>query len=281
MSKISIVIPARNEQFLQPTIKDLLSKAEGDIEIIVILDGYWPDPPLETDERLVCIHRGRPKGMRNGINSAVAIASGDYIMKIDAHCMVDQGYDVKLSANMEDNWVSIPSRFKLDPINWCIPDEKRPPVDYQYIESPTIGTTGDLAGKVWSNKNKDPEIKKIKIDDLMAFQGSCWFMKKTYFYELELMDEKNYGTFRKEPQEIGFKCWLTGGRVIRNKNTWYAHLHKGKKFGRGYSASKSDFRKGDNFNKNWLDKKLHPKQIYDFKWLIDKFNPPGWENYKW
>ena len=52
MKDVSIIIPARNEVFLQKTVSDLLTKAEGDIEVIVILDGYWPTPQLIEDTRL-------------------------------------------------------------------------------------------------------------------------------------------------------------------------------------------------------------------------------------
>ena len=40
--KVSIIIPARNEEFLQKTIECVLEAAEEDIEIITICDGYWP-----------------------------------------------------------------------------------------------------------------------------------------------------------------------------------------------------------------------------------------------
>jgi len=76
MKDVSIIIPARNEIFLQKTVSDLLTKAEGNIEVIVILDGYWPTPQLIEDTRLKIIHRGKPTGMRAAINAGVAIAKG-------------------------------------------------------------------------------------------------------------------------------------------------------------------------------------------------------------
>ena len=280
MAKVSVIIPSRNEQFLQKTVEDLLAKSRGDIEIIVVLDGYWPTPSLPDDERVMVLHRGRPRGLRNAVNSVSEIASGDYLMKCDAHCMFSEGFDVNMAADCEEDWISIPRRYSLNPEEW--ERGKKRPIDYLYIESPTK-SGGDLAGKVWGEKNYDKELKKKEIDDLMTFQGSCWFMHKEYFFYLDKFDEKNYGTFRKEPQEICFKCWFSGGRVVRNKKVWYAHLHKGKKYGRGYSANRKDWNKGDNYNKKWLtgDAWNSPKQTKDFKWLIDKFEPPGWEDYQW
>ena len=42
---------------------------------------------------------------------------------------------------------------------------------------------------------------------------------------------------QQEAEEIGLTTWLSGGRVVTNKNTWYAHLFKGKELGRGYFLS--------------------------------------------
>jgi hypothetical protein len=254
---LSIIIPARAELYLNKTVEDLLQKAEGEIEIIIIYDGYW-DTPV-ADPRVKVIHRGKSMGMRAGINSAVAIAKGKYVMKIDGHCMVGQGYDKILIADCEKNWVVVPRRKRLDPVNWSL-IEGRPDIDYMYL-------TEDLHGEKWESKNKDPELKKIEIDDLMSAQGSCWFMHRDYFYQLELMDEATYGSFWGEFQEIGLKCWLSGGRCIVNKKTWYAHWHKDK---RGYplSGNKPDF------TNKWKEGTAWSKATLPLSWLIEKFNPP-------
>ena len=118
MAKVSIIIPSRNEPYLQRTINSLFERARGDIEIIVILDGYWPTPSLEADDRLILIHRGSPHGMRNGINSAVQLAKGDYLLKCDAHCLFDVGYDEKLIKDCKYNWVMVPRRYELDVNQW-------------------------------------------------------------------------------------------------------------------------------------------------------------------
>ena len=93
MSKLSVIIPSRNEMFLAKTVEDILAKAHGDIEVIAILDGYWPTPLLKTDNRLIVLHRGKPMGMRAAVNAAAAIAKGKFIMKCDAHCMFAAGFD--------------------------------------------------------------------------------------------------------------------------------------------------------------------------------------------
>lgn len=275
---VSIVIPARNERFLGKTIEDLLAKAQGEIEIIPILDGYWPDPPIVDDPRVVLLHRGKSRGMRNGINSAVAIAKGDYIMKIDAHCMVSEGYDVELAESCEPNWVVIPRRKRLDAENWTIQDVGKPDIDYEYLSFPDnpsdFGGPG-LNGRIWTERIV--ERKEIMLDENLSFQGSCWFLPRDYFYKLELMDEANYGTFWNEAQEIGFKSWLSGGKVMTNKSVWYAHLHKGKKYGRGYNLDYSQLPIGATYTKKWMTNSAWDKQTVPFEDLIERFSPlPGW-----
>lgn len=283
---VSIIISSRVDQYLQRTIDDLLAKAEGEIEIIVVLDGYWPDPMLKNDPRVVVLHQGMIHdniGMRGAINTASEIAKGEYIMKIDEHCMVDQGYDVKLAADCEDDWVVIPRRHRLDADNWQLIEDGRPPVDYMYLaypyERPYDRTCG-LHGSEW--KQRHHERKDILIDDTMSWQGSCWFVKKSYWDKLLYpLDDKNYGPFTQEAQEIGNKVWLTGGRLVVNKKTWYAHFHKGSK-GKGYGFSREQYRRHETAKERgrlycieyWLNTKDFK---YDFEWLLQKFWPvPTW-----
>lgn len=278
---VSVIIPARNERFLQSTIDSLLENAEGEIEIIAILDGYWPDPIIKDDPRVILIHRSQPRGMRNGINSAVAISKGDYLLKIDAHCMVDKGFDVKLSNSCGDDWVMIPRRKRLDAENWQIQDVGKPDVDYEYLSYPDnpgdFGGAG-LNGRIWTQRIRERVSTEYDIDDAPASQGSCWFMKKTYFEFLELMDEDSYGPFWCESQELAFKSILSGGRYVVNKNTWYAHLHKGRKYGRGYSMQNTWLSQGRNQTMRYFaGEKVWHKQKYPLSYLIEKFMPmPGW-----
>ena len=254
---------------------DLLAKASGEIEIIAVLDGYWPESKLPDNDRLILIHRGAPQGMRAAINAGEAIARGKYLMKCDAHCMFAPGYDLALKEGCEKNCIVIPRRFALDAEKWVVIDNPKYPIDYMYLSR-------DLHGTVWNEKNKDPKLAEKLIDETMSAQGSCWFMQKDYFRALELEDEENYGTFSNEFQEIGLKCWLSGGRVLVNKKTWYAHLHKTE--GRGYALGAGQIEKGAVYTTRWLGNTAWHKQTLPIAWLIEKFWPiPGWppDKTKW
>lgn len=282
MSKVSVILPSREERFLAPTVKDILAKAAGDVEVIVNLDGYWPIPLLPADRRLILVHRGKARGMRAGINAAAVVATGEFLMKLDAHCLVDEGYDEKLKADCEDNWIVVPRRYALDADKGKWSRRRgRQPIDYQYLSYPdNQGDRGGpgLHGRTWDARNRDKDLKSVLIDDIMTAQGSCWFMHRAYYHWLELEDEEHYGTFGSEFQEVGFKCWLSGGRIIRNKKTWYAHLHKGNKYGRGWPLGKSDADKAVAKANTWLhDKSGWAKRTLPFESMIRRFWPvPGW-----
>ena len=272
---LSVVIPSRNEPYLRQTILDLLKKSKGEIEVIVFLDGYWPPAKEIVDNpSVIYIHSCIAKGMRNAENSCVAVAKGDYVMKLDAHCMFSEGFDEVLKKDCEYDWVVVPRRYPLDPEKWQIEErtDNKYPIDYMYLSK-------DLHGVVWTEKNHDPQLKKKMIDETMSNQGSVWMMKKTYFHWLELMDESLYGMFWNEFQEIGLKTWLSGGKVMVNKNAWYAHWHKTKS--RGYSLPSNEQVDAQKNVNRWLTEKMFHKQKHTIKWLVDRFAPvPTWNSTK-
>ena len=279
MARTSVVIPARNEVFLEETVRDLLNKARGDIEVIPVLEGYWPEPEkIVEDPRVHYIHSTKPRGMRGAINAGVAVSRGEYLMKVDAHCMFEEGFDVTLAADLEYDWVAVPRRYSLNPEEWT----RRPkrPHDYQYLcypDDPNDFGGASLKGRDWPELNNNKELEQDEIVDLMSAQGSSYFMHRAYWDWLELLDEENYGHFSNEFQELGLKVWLSGGRVIRNKKTWYAHLHKGKKYGRMWPLSKSVLNKGAAYTLGWMQGKHWHKQDRDIRWMVNKFWPvPTW-----
>lgn len=290
---LSVIIPSRSPQYLQETINDLLAKAEGEIEVIVVLDGHWPDPPIKDDKRVKIIHHGTQhnnKGMRASINAGVAISKGEFIMKTDEHTMFGQGYDKILAADCDEQTVVIPRRYRLDPDEWKIIEDGRIHIDYMFLAYPyqrAFDETCGLHGEIWNAKTAELDKPEFLIDDVMSCQGSCYFMSRKHWDWLGGLDEATYGSFTQEAQEIGNKTWLGGRRMIVNKKTWYAHMHKGKR-GKGYGFSREQYKvfmaekeRGRLFcidywiNNRWKDR------VHDFEWLIEKFKPPGWpENWK-
>lgn len=276
MSKVSIIIPSRNELFMPRTVQDILQKATGDVEVIVHLDGYWPDPMPPVDDRVILIHRTRPAGMRAGINAGMAVATGDYVMKVDGHCMFAPGFDETLAADCDVDWIVIPQRRSLEAETWTLIDKG--PVDYEYLCYPYAQEEPGIHGRIWRERRFERSGPEFDIDEDMSFQGSCWFMPRELFdRRIGRLQEEGYGTFIGEPQEVGLKVWLGGGKQVRNKKTWYAHLHKGKKWGRGYSVSKSGLQEGNAYSVDYWMNNRWGKRIHDIEWLVERFWPvPSW-----
>ena len=74
-----------------------------------------------------------------------------------------------------------------------------------------------------------PNLSKNALNQVLL-----WLLQtKDYWEKIGPMNDDLYGSFTHESQEIGNKAWLGGGKLMVNKKTWYAHLHKGNR-GRGY-----------------------------------------------
>src|SRR3990167_2288800 len=181
----SVIIPSRSPQYLQKTVDDLLSRAKGEVEVIVVMDGIWPEPMLKDDKRVIIIHQGEihnNRGMRAAINAGMAIAKGEYVMKCDEHVMFDQDWNEKLKADCQDDWVVVPRRKRLDPDKWEIIVDDRADVDYMFIsypyQTPYDRRSGLYGGGI--DKQRTIDRKDVLVDDTMSMQGSCYFMKKAY-----------------------------------------------------------------------------------------------------
>lgn len=277
---LSVIIPNRNSPFTTKTIQDVLEKARGNVEVIVTVGENWPEPLFE-DKRVTYIHPGSVRGMRWGINAGVALAKGKYIMKTDDHCMFGPGFDrILIENHLEDNWVQIPRRYSLDAEKWEI-NQSRPYRDYMYLCYPAKGKAHDdgMHGVEWFSRQRERTDHGYDIDDTPSLQGSCYFMTKNHFDNfLGGLSEEGYGQFAQEAQEIGNKTWLGGGAVKVNKKTWYAHLHKGRHYGRMYRFSDTENVRGVNWSAEYWMNNRWPGKIHDIAWLVNEKFPgmPTW-----
>jgi len=221
---LSVIIPSYKDPLLKKTIESLLDGAEGEIEVIAVLDGYWPKPEdIVCDDRVVYLHLGKNRGMRGAINAGISISRGEYIMRTDEHCMFAKGYDKVLTETCKDNWIVTPRRFFLDPVKWKVMN--LPPVDYEKLKERVFDNgKKKFEGVRWNSRTR--ERKDIMIDETMAMQGSCWVMKKSWWDKvIGELQTKGYGSHYQDSHEMIFKTWKAGGKMMINKNTWFAHKH--------------------------------------------------------
>ena len=220
MINLSVIIPSWKDPLSMNTIRSLLDNAEGDIEIIDVLDGYWPDFELIQDPRVRYIHLGRNRGMRGAINAGVDISRGEYLMRTDEHCSFGKGYDRILTETCEPNWIVTPRRYFLDVVKWEVMDI--PPVDFMKLK---ITNVAEGVRKFSGAESPGDDSKPIQ--ESMAMQGSCWLMRRKWWDEVigELQVE-GYGPLYQDSHEMVFKTWKAGGKLMVNKNTWHAHKHR-------------------------------------------------------
>lgn len=217
--------------------------------------------------------------MRAAINAAVQMSTGQYLMKCDAHVMLAEGYDEQLKADyLEDNWILTPRRYALDAENWCW-DTSNPkyPVDYESLSWPWNHPDHPLTGfhgQPWTSR-RDAR-KHIPLDRDMSSQGSLWFMSRKHWDRIGPMRMDLYGEFFAESQEIGLATQLSGGEMMRTKNTWYAHWRKSKA-GRGYVLGPNAHRKGAALMLRKCLMNDWPNQTRTLETLVREFWPvPGW-----
>lgn len=341
---LSILIPARNERWLGRTVEDVLAHRTRRAEVIVVSDGGFPDPPiaLPADVRLLIPVQGgghveyhgqdvrgiKPAviGQRAGTNLAAAAARGRYVMKLDAHCSVAQGFDAALIAADEEigrpDVTQIPAMYNLHAFNWrcqgCGLETYQGPTPTACTACAAKGTPGgpferrvcwdlkaggvngkevrtefwrfddelhfqywgggkDKRGESFKGYRHRPEAQG-ELVDVMSSVGACFFMRKARFAELGGLDEA-HGSWGQFGTEIACKSWLSGGRHIVNKRTWFAHLFRtqGGDFGFPYANPQAAVNQARAHSRKLWIEGTWPGAKYPLSWLIEKFAPvPDW-----
>lgn len=238
MIKLSVIIPSFKDPLLFKTIDSLLvnSALGNELEIIAVFDGYWPESEIRNDPRVRYVHLGKNRGMRDAINAGVSVSRGKFIMRTDEHCMFAKGFDKAMIDVCQDNWIMTGRRYFLDPVKWEVMD--LPFVDYEKLVIQSAKDVKKFTGIPWPERQE--ERKNIMIDETMAMQGSCWVMPRKWWDEVigELQTE-GYGPMYQDSHEMVFKTWKAGGKLMVNKNTWFAHKHVS--FPRTHNYGNTDF----------------------------------------
>jgi len=299
--ELSILIPARNEEWLAETLHDLLRNIRAKTEIIVVLDGEQFPKELPQAPNLKYITNVVSLGQRASTNQAAREAQGAYFMKVDAHCAFDEGFDVKMLSKMEPNWTMVPIMRNLHVFDWVCPEGHR---RYQGRSGPCTTcakpTTRDI---VWIPKIR-PESKSYRFDhtlhfqyfrefhkrpeaqgeitETMSLQGSCFMLSRDKYWELGICDEA-FGSWGQQGVEVACKTWLSGGRVVVNHTTWYAHLFRtqGGDFGFPYPITNAQVEHARQVSRALFLDNTWPLQKYPLSWLVEKFKPvPNWHDGK-
>ncbi len=225
--RLSAIVPGRCEKYFQQTIDSAIEMATGDIEVVAVVDGYVPDPPLVAkDDRVKIISLEKAIGQRAAYNLGVRESTGEYVMKIDAHALLSRGYDVELKSHCPPKTVVLPEMRRLNVHEWK--DKPRGKTHFMYF-----GT--DLYCHYWKGYRKRPGTN-VDYPEVMTGQGSCWFTTREWNDYIGLLDE-GVGSWGNVGIEISLRTWLCGGSQIVNKKVWQAHWFRRDEVGVPYPMS--------------------------------------------
>ena len=109
--KVSIIIPVYNaKNFIERCISSVLCQSYSDIEVITVDDGSSDgsgailDMLEKQDRRILVIHQEN-KGVSVARNNGIKVATGKYILFVDADDMIEADAIEKLMDNSENDLV--------------------------------------------------------------------------------------------------------------------------------------------------------------------------------
>jgi glycosyltransferase involved in cell wall biosynthesis len=303
---LTVCIPARNEEWLSETLEDLFKNIRGNTEVIVILDGAPAVKPLPTDPRLTVIHHAVSVGQRAATNNAVKLSRAKFVMKVDAHCAFDEGFDVKMIEFFQkhgDNITAVPIMRNLHVFNWKCEDghtryqspsgscsECGKPTEKEVVWTPKANpqsTSYRFDTEMhfqyfheYKRANRYRRHQKEGFNESMSLQGSCFMLTRDKYWELNICDEE-FGSWGAQGTEVACKTWLSGGRVLVNHSTWYAHLFrtKGGDFSFPYPQDNKQVEQARKRSQVLFLDNTWPQQIRPLSWLVESFKPvPGWHD---
>lgn len=299
-ASLSVIIPARNEMFLKQTIDNVLENARGNTEIIAICDGNWPIEAIPDHPQVRLVYHPTSIGQRAATNEGARISTATFIMKLDAHCAVDEGFDVKLMSHCEYDWTVIPRMYNLHAFDRVCQDcghrAYQGPTTCEKCESknitrelvwkPRLSRMTDFARfdktlhfQYWG-AYKTRDAAQGDIADTMSSVGACFFMHRQRFWDLGGLDEA-HGSWGQFGVEVACKAFLSGGRHVVNKTTWFAHMFRtqGGDFGFPYPLSGRQVERARQYSRDLWQNNKWPHATRKFQELIDFYAPiPDWHD---
>lgn len=309
---LSILIPAgKGEEWTSRTVEDILKNKRGNTEILVGLDGDWATPGIIDHKDVKILYSPVPLGQRGMTRALAKMSRAKYIAKTDSHCAFDEGFDVKMLEafkELGDDVTMVPTMRNLHVFSWkCMGCGK------ETYQGPTPEgcdacdmNTPDMFEKVvkWIPKqspqstayrfNKElrfkyfPELRRRQQGDYvesMSLQGSFFMMTRDKYWELDV-DGEEFGSWGQQGSLVALKTWLSGGRVICNTKTWYAHLFRTQKgFSHPWGNPGRDQQMAIQKSKDLFLNNKWEQQVRPLSWLLERFWGPlqevGDNEHKW
>lgn len=189
MKDLSILIPARNELYLQKTIDDIRDNSL-----------------LSSEELEILFAEDDGRGQRKTTNLLARRARGKYLMKVDAHCSFSRGFDKALLEQMDNKTILAPLLMPLDGPTWSINGKKKMAqfmFDTNFVMQHAEGEAGES----------------------MCLQGSAWMVSKENYWKWNLGDD-SMPSWGGQGVELGIKAFMNGGRCMTTDRAYYGHVFR-------------------------------------------------------
>lgn len=193
---VSVMIPVGkiDVQYLNRTVSNVINNATGPIEILSEFDGDG-------------------EGHRVLTNRMAAAAKGKYLLRLDCHSSMSEGWDARMKESCGPTTILTPMLDALDSETWT-------------------GKGRDMGLIILTNtmKNTYPMImdsiedREIEMET-MSIVGCTYMIQKEYYWHHHGCEEQ-LGVWGAGGLEWVLKVWLTGGRVLLRTDTVCCHLFR-------------------------------------------------------
>lgn len=232
-----IIAATTHEEHLDETIKQVQDSADGQVEFRTEYD-------IEAE------------GLRVVLNRLATPARAKYILKLDAHCTMSQGWDTQMKKNCTEGTLVFPSIVGMNDKFELTGNKNGPAM-----------LNKDLVEKWWPKKIKEPH-------EAMANTGCGLFMLRSDFERLERFDE-SLGRYGGLGPETSLKFWLSGGRLVYDPTVVCGHIYKMQP---DHGTTQKDLQDTYARIRHYTYNGLWPEQIHNIAWLVGRFWPvPTWE----
>jgi len=212
MNKVSVIISALNEPYLEKTLDVIYQNSNGKIHEIIVIDDN-SDVPVTLPWKDVRVIRNQTReGLIRSRDDASKLATGDIIVSVDPHVAVFKDWLTPIIDRLSNNYkcIGVPLTRGLKPEPWII--------------------DGPVATKTAWRWNLDFHwTGDDGTDATPAFAGHCFAFTKKWWEESGGFDRGMY-QWGGENIEFSLRTWLAGGSVELIRDSTVAHWFKGGKF---------------------------------------------------
>jgi glycosyltransferase involved in cell wall biosynthesis len=203
--KVTVIMVALNEPYVQRTAEDILEKTGDELEEIIVIDDYSDDPISFDLPKTRIIRNPRRLGLIRCRNNGSQMAKSDIVVSVDAHVKMSENWLPPLTKMVEDDYkcIGVPLTKSLNPEEWK--------------ENPGASRK---AGWHW---NLDFYWREDNSTDTTPmFSGHCLAFSKQWWEESGGFD-MGMDQWGGENIEFSLRTWLCGGSIRISEDSWCAH----------------------------------------------------------